>query len=363
MANSDLKKQDTEVSDNKWQQIYLDLPSDDQEYFQAVDMKLTRLQENWSIAMGKILTDVKNRLSNHKSGTYAAWLKAHHFPRKSAFNIVRRYEFYLELKGKENGDQEAANLLTLPLTVQDSLASHKVDGALAKYTLQNITSTKEFQRLSKAYSEAKADAADAQKKLVEQKSKLDDLRSQNLETLQQNSSLNDQLRQATQQIKDQSIRVEELTEQLSNPDMIPDAPDNVNELRQEIDEDEQYIDKLVKEIKDLKNNPVVQAPDDYEDLKADNAALRKQIEDIKDYQNIDPQAVTAFKNVVDQSVKANDAIQTLSQFALSSDLRSLSADQISQTSIPGMVDALHDIEQALTNRLHGQIIDGEVINN
>lgn len=359
----------TALAKNKWQKVYQDLSVDDQDYLDAMESRMFQLQENWQISMGQILTDVHKRLSAYRRGSYVAWLNAHNIPVKSADRLVKRFNFYLDVKGRDNGSELAANLLQLPLGVQDQLASGKVAKPVEHYTLEHISSTPEFRRLSKAYSDEKKAAEEGKKQLQQQKDLVDRLKSQNLDTLSENHALNDQLRKAVQQVKDSSIKIADLEQQLADPTLIQKDPAEVAALRDEINENEDYIDGLEKQLRaakqeaeELKQHPVEKAPDDYEDLKADNAALRKQLSDFKEVNNLDPRSVTAFKNVVSETPKAEGAVDILSKFAMNADLSTLTPDQVAQTSIPGIVESLSKVEQQLSAAMHNQVLEGQILN-
>ena len=358
---------------------YKALSPEERQWWLGIERKVDNNRRDYIIRFGTILKEIKDKTSRQGNRdkdkiTFERWIKAHHVSKGNAYNAINIAQAYYRIKAQNDPDEELMldNYLSLPKMAQLAIATGKADPEQEKYLLHatvEARSSRIWQEMAKSISKknelAKSQSDKIQKLNSENQrlaNRLADVENSRAEIMNELNDLREGKRHLEMQLEEQKNK---------EPELVEVAPDDYDELKADQEEAESLLadreEKLKKVKAELKaaqesGQQVDDLARQVNDLIQKNNALRTQI---KQQESVESKHDEAFKRVSSFSsemlanlVKDFDLMQVLPE------TKFLSQKDLAQTDLVKLAEMFESKgseirEKLLATHDSKQVIDGE----
>ncbi|HGA0955139.1 TPA: hypothetical protein ACIZW2_002220, partial [Streptococcus agalactiae] len=119
----------------------------------ALSNQLDGIYQNYSIAVGEVLYQAQQELSNYGDGTFGKWIESKGLSRTNTFNYIKSYEFVQNLN-----KQEKEIFVSKPKSLQFEMSKPSANPELNQKVFDgDITTHKQYKELERQLKLAEAD--------------------------------------------------------------------------------------------------------------------------------------------------------------------------------------------------------------
>lgn len=357
--------------------------------FVRLETEYVNIVQGARIQLGQVFREAQQLFSKrgmrsdrgYTQMTFEKWLKAHGHTKSTSYRLIELANTVdkIQAQALETGDD--ANLMIdnfLSLSQSDQLAIAK--GQVNQQTISMVLNadpkarnSPTWKKMLKELDNNKAEMAEQAKKLKEQQEQINQLTQRNSDLERSRADTTEQLSLEMQEKRHLQIQLDEA--QAQEPERVEVPPDDYIELKErklELESQLQDTNETLKAVKKelheaqsaAENSKYTQ--EDIDDLQSQLQALTKQNSELT--KKLEQQATkvdnkqAAFKAVSSRSTDMLSAVpKTLDVMVLAHDTEQLTAEELQQTDLPALANALEDKAKQIRELLRNneRIVEGE----
>ncbi|WP_048345032.1 hypothetical protein [Limosilactobacillus mucosae] len=357
--------------------------------FVRLETEYVNIVQGARIQLGQVFREAQQLFSRrgmrsdrgYTQMTFEKWIKAHGHTKSTSYRLIQLVNTVdkIQAQALETGDDANLmidNFLSLSQSDQLAIAKGQVDQQTISMVLNadpKARNSPTWKKMLKELDDNKAEMAEQAKKLKEQQEQINQLTQRNSDLERSRADTTEQLSLEMQEKRHLQIQLDEA--QAQEPERVEVPPDDYIELKErklELESQLQDTNETLKAVKKelhkaqnaAENSKYTQ--EDIDDLQSQLQALTKQNSELT--KKLEQQATkvdnkqAAFKAVSSRSTDMLSAVpKTLDVMALAHDTEQLTAEELQQTDLPALANALEDKAKQIRELLRNneRIVEGE----
>ena len=357
--------------------------------FVRLETEYVNIVQGARIQLGQVFREAQQQFSRrgmrsdrgYTQMTFEKWIKAHGHTKSTSYRLIQLANTVdkIQAQALETGDDANLmidNFLSLSQSDQLAIAKGQVDQQTISMVLNadpKARNSPTWKKMLKELDDNKTEMAEQAKKLKEQQEQINQLAQRNSDLERSRADTTEQLSLEMQEKRHLQIQLDEA--QAQEPERVEVPPDDYIELKErklELESQLQDTNETLKAVKKelheaqnaAENSKYTQ--EDIDDLQSQLQALTKQNSELA--KKLEQQATkvdnkqAAFKAVSSQSTDMLSAVpKTLDVMALAQDAEQLTAEELQQTDLPALANALEDKAKQIRELLRNneRIVEGE----
>lgn len=357
--------------------------------FVRLETEYVNIVQGARIQLGQVFREAQQLFSRrgmrsdrgYTQMTFEKWIKAHGHTKSTSYRLIQLANTVdkIQAQALETGDDANLmidNFLSLSQSDQLAIAKGQVDQQTISMVLNadpKARNSPTWKKMLKELDDNKTEMAEQAKKLKEQQEQINQLAQRNSDLERSRADTTEQLSLEMQEKRHLQIQLDEA--QAQEPERVEVPPDDCIELKErklELESQLQDTNETLKAVKKelheaqnaAENSKYTQ--EDIDDLQSQLQALTKQNSELA--KKLEQQATkvdnkqAAFKAVSSQSTDMLSAVpKTLDVMALAQDAEQLTAEELQQTDLPALANALEDKAKQIRELLRNneRIVEGE----
>ncbi|WP_270648698.1 hypothetical protein [Limosilactobacillus mucosae] len=357
--------------------------------FVRLETEYVNIVQGARIQLGQVFREAQQLFSRrgmrsdrgYTQMTFEKWIKAHGHTKSTSYRLIQLANTVdkIQAQALETGDDVNLmidNFLSLSQSDQLAIAKGQVDQQTISMVLNadpKARNSPTWKKMLKELDDNKTEMAEQAKKLKEQQEQINQLAQRNSDLERSRADTTEQLSLEMQEKRHLQIQLDEA--QAQEPERVEVPPDDYIELKErklELESQLQDTNETLKAVKKelheaqnaAENSKYTQ--EDIDDLQSQLQALTKQNSELA--KKLEQQATkvdnkqAAFKAVSSQSTDMLSAVpKTLDVMALAQDAEQLTAEELQQTDLPALANALEDKAKQIRELLRNneRIVEGE----
>lgn len=357
--------------------------------FVRLETEYVNIVQGARIQLGQVFREAQQLFSRrgmrsdrgYTQMTFEKWIKAHGHTKSTSYRLIQLANTVdkIQAQALETGDDANLmidNFLSLSQSDQLAIAKGQVDQQTISIVLNadpKARNSPTWKKMLKELDDNKTEMAEQAKKLKEQQEQINQLAQRNSDLERSRADTTEQLSLEMQEKRHLQIQLDEA--QAQEPERVEVPPDDYIELKErklELESQLQDTNETLKAVKKelheaqnaAENSKYTQ--EDIDDLQSQLQALTKQNSELA--KKLEQQATkvdnkqAAFKAVSSQSTDMLSAVpKTLDVMALAQDAEQLTAEELQQTDLPALANALEDKAKQIRELLRNneRIVEGE----
>ncbi|HAM86050.1 MAG TPA: hypothetical protein DCP87_00540 [Lactobacillus sp.] len=357
--------------------------------FVRLETEYVNIVQGARIQLGQVFREAQQLFSRrgmrsdrgYTQMTFEKWIKAHGHTKSTSYRLIQLANTVdkIQAQALETGDDANLmidNFLSLSQSDQLAIAKGQVDQQTISMVLNadpKARNSPTWKKMLKELDDNKTEMAEQAKKLKEQQEQINQLAQRNSDLERSRADTTEQLSLEMQEKRHLQIQLDEA--QAQEPERVEVPPDDYIELKErklELESQLQDTNETLKAVKKelheaqnaAENSKYTQ--EDIDDLQSQLQALTKQNSELT--KKLEQQATkvdnkqAAFKAVSSWSTDMLSAVpKTLDVMALAQDAEQLTAEELQQTDLPALANALEDKAKQIRELLRNneRIVEGE----
>lgn len=357
--------------------------------FVRLETEYVNIVQGARIQLGQVFREAQQLFSRrgmrsdrgYTQMTFEKWIKAHGHTKSTSYRLIQLANTVdkIQAQALETGDDTNLmidNFLSLSQSDQLAIAKGQVDQQTISMVLNadpKARNSPTWKKMLKELDDNKTEMAEQAKKLKEQQEQINQLAQRNSDLERSRADTTEQLSLEMQEKRHLQIQLDEA--QAQEPERVEVPPDDYIELKErklELESQLQDTNETLKAVKKelheaqnaAENSKYTQ--EDIDDLQSQLQALTKQNSELT--KKLEQQATkvdnkqAAFKAVSSRSTDMLSAVpKTLDVMALAQDAEQLTAEELQQTDLPALANALEDKAKQIRELLRNneRIVEGE----
>lgn len=357
--------------------------------FVRLETEYVNIVQGARIQLGQVFREAQQLFSRrgmrsdrgYTQMTFEKWIKAHGHTKSTSYRLIQLANTVdkIQAQALETGDDANLmidNFLSLSQSDQLAIAKGQVDQQTISMVLNadpKARNSPTWKKMLKELDDNKAEMAEQAKKLKEQQEQINQLAQRNSDLERSRADTTEQLSLEMQEKRHLQIQLDEA--QAQEPERVEVPPDDYIELKErklelesQLQDTNETLKAVKKELHEAQNasENSKYTQEDIDDLQSQLQALTKQNGDLT--KKLEQQATkvdnkqAAFKAVSSRSTDMLSAVpKTLDVMALAHDTEQLTAEELQQTDLPALANALEDKAKQIRELLRNneRIVEGE----